>query len=60
VFEASGGDYGWAFIIAAIMSAAGLVLVGVYMVLARRKTLQKADAAVSRGGRLDELETSEA
>ena len=37
VSEASGGDYAWAFIVAAIMSAAGLLLVGGYVLLTRRK-----------------------
>ena len=37
VSEATGGDYAWAFIVAAIMSAAGLLLVGGYVLLTRRK-----------------------
>ena len=60
VYEANGGDYGWAFIIAAIMSAAGLVLVGAYLALARRKTPKSTDVSARCGGRIDELETSEA
>ncbi len=58
VFEANGGDYGWAFIIAAIMSAAGLVLVGAYMALARRKRPARLGARPRLG--VEEVEASEA
>ena len=57
VFEANGGDYGWAFIIAAIMSAAGLVLVGIYMLLARRKAPAKPEASIRRVDRVEQVET---
>jgi MFS transporter, OFA family, oxalate/formate antiporter len=57
--HASTGDYDWAFIIAAIMSAAGLVLVSAYMVLARRKR-PATEMRPRLGARVDEIETSEA
>lgn len=60
VFEASGGNYDWAFIIAAIISAAGLLLVGVYMLLARRKASVRAEANRRFSRRVEEVETSEA
>lgn len=60
VFEASGGNYDWAFIIAAIISAAGLLLVGVYLLLARRKTSVTAEENRRLARRVEEVETSEA
>jgi MFS transporter, OFA family, oxalate/formate antiporter len=60
VYEATGGDYGWAFIIAAIMSAAGLVLVGAYMVLARRRAPKATERHARLGGHVEEPKTSEA
>ena len=60
VIGANGGDYGWAFIIAAIISAAGLVLVCGYMVLARRRAPAKPKARTGIGGHVEEPKTSEA
>jgi OFA family oxalate/formate antiporter-like MFS transporter len=60
VYEANGGDYGWAFIIAAVISAAGLLLVGAYMLLARRRAPARAGVRARLGGRVEEVKTSEA
>ena len=38
--EKSGGDYDWAFLIAALMSAVGLLLVGAYVLLQRQRGTQ--------------------
>ncbi len=59
VYEANGGDYGWAFLIAAIMSAAGLLLVGAYMLLAKRRVSARAEVR-TRVGYVEEVEGSEA
>lgn len=59
VLEATGGAYTWAFIIAAIISGAGLVLVVGYM-LARRKTSAKLDTLPRRIDSVEQVETSEA
>lgn len=60
VFEANGGDYGWAFVIAAIMSAAGLVLVAAYMMLARRKVSAQREVVARRGERVEHVDPSKA
>ena len=56
----STGAYSWAFVIAAMMSAAGLLLVGVYLALARRRAPAKEEARSRISRHLEEPETSEA
>ncbi len=59
VTEANNGSYAWAFIIAALTSVAGLVIVGVYMVLARRhKASAREKYQTSPEAKSDELKTS--
>jgi MFS family permease len=60
VHEANGGDYGWAFIIAAIISVAGLLLVGVYVLLARRRAPARAEVRTRLSRHVEEVEASEA
>lgn len=43
VIEANNGDYAWAFIIAAAISAAGLLMVGAYMLFARLRVRPNED-----------------
>jgi MFS transporter, OFA family, oxalate/formate antiporter len=60
VIGANDGDYAWAFIIAAIISAAGLLLVGGYLLLARRKKVGVGKQNDHLGTDPREVETSEA
>ena len=60
VYAANGGDYGWAFIIAAIISVVGLLLVVAYMLLVRRRAPARAEVRARFGGHVEEVEASEA
>ena len=60
VYEANGGDYSWAFIIAAIISVAGLLLVVAYTLLARRRAPARAEVRARFAGHVEEIEASEA
>jgi len=59
--EATGGDYAWAFIIAAIISVAGLALVIAYLLARLRLPAKSAvEASSHRVDSADKVGTSEA
>ncbi|NLV72863.1 MAG: OFA family MFS transporter [Actinobacteria bacterium] len=61
VLEATGGDYAWAFIIAAIISVAGLALVIAYLLARLRLPAKSAvEASSHRVDSADKVGTSEA
>lgn len=60
VTDATGGDYAWAFIISAIISVVGLVLLSAFLLLTRRRRPKDRQRSFRADSEPGELETSEA
>ena len=60
VTDATGGDYAWAFIISAIISVVGLVLLSAFLLLMRRRRLKDRQGSFQASSEPGEPETLEA
>lgn len=59
VTDATGGDYAWAFIISAIISVVGLVLLSAFLLLMRRRRLKDRQGSFQASSEPGEPETLE-